>query len=176
MQYKRLRGNIIETYKLMTEIYHHEISLLFFGCLTLLSPSFGWSFPCIPCIYPLCFFPPELQSLLVVYMVYSTRQQLQHLGLLRKHILLLGCLHIWYSTNIHIDRNIWSWHFHQWILGCICDMFSESGSACLFPLDPVAWFSVLFFLVFFSFGVLVSSVFGLWISSACLSHTCDSNF
>ena len=25
MQYRRLRGNIIETYKLMTEIYHHEI-------------------------------------------------------------------------------------------------------------------------------------------------------
>ena len=25
MQYRRQRGNIIETYKLMTEIYHHEI-------------------------------------------------------------------------------------------------------------------------------------------------------
>ena len=25
MEYRRLRGNIIETYKLMTEIYHHQI-------------------------------------------------------------------------------------------------------------------------------------------------------
>ena len=52
--------------------------LFLFGYLTLFTLSFGWSFPCILCIFPQCLFPLGLQFLLAVYLLYIPREKLQY--------------------------------------------------------------------------------------------------